>query len=79
MSFSSKGQESSRRSLCKAISWRITGTLDTIFLSYLITGRLTFAVSIGACEVLTKLLLYYVHERVWNRIHFGKKAYETPC
>ena len=60
------------RSLIKSISWRIIGTLDTIIISYLVTGTLSFALSIGAIELVTKMGLYVVHERVWNRIHWGK-------
>lgn len=65
------------RSLVKAISWRITGTLDTIFVSFLVTGRIKMAVSIGLIELFTKIMLYYLHERIWNRISFGRvKAQE---
>jgi uncharacterized membrane protein len=60
------------RSLAKAISWRVTGTLDTIFISFLVTGKLKAAVSIGLVELGTKILLYYLHERIWNRIPFGR-------
>ena len=60
------------RSLAKAISWRATGTMDTIVVSYLVTGRLKMALSIGAVELFTKVCLYYVHERVWNRIPLGR-------
>lgn len=60
------------RSLTKAVSWRITGTLDTILISFLITGRLRYALSIGLVEVFTKMFLYYTHERLWNRISFGR-------
>ncbi len=60
------------RSLAKAISWRTVGTIDTIAISWLITGKLTFAVSIGAVELFTKMFLYYMHERIWNRIKFGR-------
>ena len=60
------------RSLLKAISWRATGTLDTILLSWLITGHAGKAFSIGAAELLTKTFLYYFHERVWNRIRIGR-------
>ena len=50
----------------KALTWRIVGTLDTIFLSWIITGRLDFAVSIGGIELLTKFVLYYAHDWVWQ-------------
>ncbi len=57
--------ESHFRSLIKGISWRIVGTIDTIVLSFFLTGHLTIALKIGFTEVLTKILLYYVHERAW--------------
>jgi uncharacterized membrane protein len=60
------------RSVIKSISWRIIGTLDTVVISYLVTGTLTFALSIGAIELVTKMGLYVVHERFWNRIFWGK-------
>ena len=60
------------RSLAKAISWRITGTLDTIVISFIITGRVKLALSIGFIELFTKIGLYYLHERAWNRIALGK-------
>jgi uncharacterized membrane protein len=60
------------RSLLKAISWRATGTLDTIIVACLITGRIKTALSIGFVELFTKMCLYYLHERAWNRINFGR-------
>lgn len=59
------------RSLLKAISWRITGSLDTILLSWLFTQNVNTALAIGLTEVLTKTLLYYFHERAWNRVRIG--------
>ncbi len=60
------------RSLVKAISWRVTGTCDTILISFLITGKVKAAISIGFVELFTKIALYYAHERVWNRLSFGR-------
>jgi uncharacterized membrane protein len=60
------------RSLAKALSWRVTGSIDTLVLSWLFTGDLTIAAAIGLTEVVTKMVLYYLHERVWNRISLGK-------
>ncbi len=60
------------RSVVKAISWRVTGTVDTIIISLLITGRLRWALSIGFVELFTKVTLYYFHERAWNRLSFGR-------
>ena len=57
------------KSILKAISWRIVGTIDTVIISYFITGKVSFALSIGSLEVFTKTLLYYFHERLWARIH----------
>ena len=66
-----KGREAHRRSLAKAVSWRITGTVDTFVISAIVTGKLTIAGSIAATELVTKILLYYFHERVWATIPWG--------
>lgn len=66
------------RSIVKALSWRVTGTLDTMLISWLITGKLTLAVSIGFVEVFSKMILYYLHERLWNRIKLGKIKEDNP-
>ena len=60
------------RSVVKAISWRTVGTIDTMIVSYFITGNLIMAASIGSIEVITKMALYYFHERAWNKLSFGK-------
>ncbi|APY01105.1 DUF2061 domain-containing protein [Lacinutrix venerupis] len=65
-------QEKIKRSLLKTISWRIIGTLDTVLISYLITGTLTMAISIGGIELVSKMALYFFHERAWNKINWGK-------
>lgn len=65
-------EEKAYRSFVKALSWRVTGTCDTILISFLITGHAKMAVSIGFVELFTKIGLYYVHERVWNRLSFGR-------
>jgi len=64
--------EKSYRSIIKSISWRTIGTIDTMIISYFITGKLALALSIGGIEVFSKMALYYFHERTWNRIKFGK-------
>ncbi len=65
--------ESHRRSILKAFSWRLWATLTTIALVFLFTGRLKIAAAIGGLEVVLKLLLYFLHERAWNKIHYGKR------
>ena len=64
---------SKTRSVIKAISWRIIGTLDTMCLGWLITGSPLIGLKIGALELITKFVLYYLHERGWSRIKFGIK------
>ena len=61
------------RSFAKALTWRTTGTLDTFLISLLITKQPFIAASIASVEVLTKIILYYFHERIWNKISWGKK------
>ena len=60
------------RSVAKAVSWRIIGTLDTILVSWFLTGEVKTALAIGTVEVVTKMVLYFGHERIWNKINFGK-------
>ncbi len=67
-----KNSEKATRSIVKAISWRIIGTIDTIVISWFITGEITMALSIGLIEVITKMILYFFHERIWNVIKWGK-------
>jgi len=60
------------RSLVKAITWRISATIDTFLIGYVITGRLDLASSIAFFEILTKGFLYYFHERFWNKTKWGR-------
>jgi len=66
--------DSHTRSFAKALSWRATGTIDTVVISLVITGSIKLAATIGLTEVVTKSLLYYAHERVWLKIPFGRDA-----
>lgn len=61
-----------KRSLIKTFSWRMIGTVDTILISYFLTGTLDVALSIGGIELITKMVLYFFHERIWNQINWGK-------
>ena len=67
-----KASESPKRSIVKSISWRAIGTLDTIIISWIVTGTLRMAFSIGFIELITKMVLYFFHERIWNNITWGK-------
>ncbi len=67
-------RELGRRSGVKTFTWRLFASLDTTILALVFTGSLKMAVSIGGAEVATKLILYYLHERIWARIRFGLPA-----
>lgn len=67
-----KGSEKPIRSVAKAISWRVIGTLDTLLISYLLTGKVVLAASIASIDFVTKMFLYFFHERLWNKINWGK-------
>ena len=67
-----KTSEKPLRSIVKSLSWRTVGTIDTILISWIITGQLTLAVSIASVELFTKVVLYFLHERAWNQIKWGK-------
>jgi len=61
-----KDQSSRTRSLAKALTWRITATLTTAGIAYVVTGERKTAEMIGGIEFILKFMTYYVHERVWN-------------
>lgn len=63
--------QSKRRHLIKTLTWRFIGTLDTILLSWIISANPFIALKIGVAEIITKMILYYIHERCWYRINFG--------
>lgn len=60
-----RGLDENKISLLKTITWRLLGTIDTMLISYLLTGQLGVALSIGGIEVISKMILYYLHERLW--------------
>ncbi|TMM50434.1 DUF2061 domain-containing protein [Qipengyuania marisflavi] len=69
-----RGREAHSRSFAKAASWRILGSIDTFLLSWFFTGSPKAAGAIATTEVLTKLVLYYFHERAWSSVSWGFKA-----
>lgn len=68
-----KLSETPSRSIVKSISWRLLGTLDTFIISWVVTGDTSVAFSIGSIELITKMVLYFFHERIWNTIKWGRK------
>lgn len=67
-----KSSEKPIRSIAKAVSWRIIGTLDTLLISYILTGKIALAASIASIDFITKMVLYFFHERLWNKVSWGK-------
>ena len=67
-----RGFEGHHRSFAKAVTWRITGSVDTFVISFILTNRLSLAGSIAVTEVFTKVVLYYFHERAWAIIPWGR-------
>ena len=70
---SSKVKINKKRHLLKTITWRIIGTLDTMLIAWVLSGDPLLGLSIGGIEVFSKMVLYYIHERVWYRSKFGIK------
>ncbi|MCP1912639.1 DUF2061 domain-containing protein [Bradyrhizobium sp. C-145] len=67
-------RDSHFRSLVKAVSWRITGSIDTFVLSLIFTGSVKVAGSIAGAEAITKMILYYLHERAWSAIRWNQQG-----
>jgi uncharacterized membrane protein len=61
-----------RRSILKAVSWRVIATMTTMTIVYIFTRELTLSLEVGLLEVTSKMLFYYLHERFWAAISWGK-------
>lgn len=66
-----KNGDSRKRHLAKTITWRMVGTIDTMILAWVISGDPMVGLKVGLAEVITKMVLYYLHERAWYRLNFG--------
>lgn len=69
--FKSSVKDSNRRHLMKTFSWRVIGTIDTIIFGWMIIGNPLSGLKLGGFEVVTKMLLYFLHEKLWYKINFG--------
>src|SRR4051812_20761735 len=69
-------QETHARALTKAFSWRIAGTVTTGLVVYLSTSKLDIALYAGAIEFVSKIALFFFHERIWERVKFGRRLIE---
>ena len=65
--------DTAQRSLVKTISWRLTGSGATFLISYLIAGNFAVASTIAVIQLISNTVLYFVHERLWNRIQWGRQ------
>ena len=61
-----------KRTLVKTITWRVTASLTTFLIAWILTGNLLLGISIGSIEAIAKIFLYYYHERIWNNINWAK-------
>jgi len=68
---SEKSLVSHKRHVMKTITWRLVGTIDTILIGWIISGNPLIGLKIGSVEIITKMILYYIHERVWYKTNFG--------
>jgi len=64
-------KEHPKRSVTKSITWRVTASIATLIMVFLVTGSVKFAISLGIIEVFVKMTIYYFHERAWNNISWG--------
>ena len=69
--FQSKMTDSNKRHVMKTFSWRAIGTLDTVILSWIVTGNPLMGLKIGSLEVISKMVLYFLHEKIWYKINYG--------
>jgi uncharacterized membrane protein len=65
--------EKSQRSFLKTVSWRVTGSTSTAVIAWLVTGDIGVAGALALIQAMTNTVLYYLHERLWNRTDFGRQ------
>jgi uncharacterized membrane protein len=69
--FKSSLTDSNKRHLLKTFSWRLVGTIDTVLFGWLITGNPLIGLKIGLFETVSKMVLYFWHEKLWYKINYG--------
>ena len=60
--------DTKKRTMVKTITWRITASLTTFLIAWILTGDILVGASIGSIEAIAKIFLYYFHERIWTNI-----------
>ncbi len=68
-------REKHKRSVAKAVTWRVIASVTTMSLVYIFTGELELTATIGVFDVTLKMLFYYLHERAWNKTLWGKELH----
>ncbi len=66
-------KETHSRSILKSITWRVLATLTTMILVFIFTGDLVVSLGVGVLEAIFKIIIYYLHERTWDKIRWGRK------
>ena len=69
--FDSSISDSNKRHIIKTFSWRFIGTIDTVFFGWILTGNPLTGLKIGGFETISKMVLYYGHEKLWYKINYG--------
>ena len=69
--FKSTVKKANQRHLFKTITWRLIGTLDTVLIAWMVSGNAFIGIKIGALEMVSKMILYYLHEKIWYKYNFG--------
>jgi uncharacterized membrane protein len=67
-------RESHSRSIAKAVSYRILGSATTGLIVYVVTGQGSLSVGVGAADIVLKIGVYFIHERIWDRISYGRET-----
>jgi uncharacterized membrane protein len=65
--------EKHKRSILKTVSWRVTGTTSTAIIAWIVTGDLMAAGTLALIQAIANTMLYYIHERIWNKTDFGRQ------
>tara|TARA_B100000795_G_scaffold155486_1_gene116647 strand:- start:634 stop:840 length:207 start_codon:yes stop_codon:yes gene_type:complete len=64
--------ELKKRTIVKTMTWRVTASLTTFLIAWMLTGDILIGASIGSIEAIAKIFLYYFHERIWNNVSWAK-------
>jgi uncharacterized membrane protein len=70
--------EKHARTIFKTLSWRIFASSTTLLLVYFFTGNVVISAGVCIVEMVVKTLIYYIHERMWDKINFGRKVINLP-